>query len=103
MIEDEQEKVLLADKKHFRKWLMALKEDVVGYVGSSKGCPLANWLNMDTNRGDYEVGREYYGSEGRTVLLPGWAWQFVTLLDIQDVGVVRGKEALEVLEDILSA
>jgi len=73
------------DPLAFRRWLETWPHEVVGVAHSPADCPLACWLSS-RGRGTYMVGEQgYYGCAGcgalRLERLPGWAKQFVELVD----------------------
>jgi hypothetical protein len=104
MVEDS-----LRDPDEFRSWLLAERrshpEKAVGWRAFSIACPIARFVESHTGHDVTVLECSVHPlSTGRSVVLPSWTAEFVSLIDVgayapddQD-GRVYPREALRALE-----
>lgn len=76
------------DPEQFRAWLDGHEGlDLVGRAGEQRDCPLARYLSGRVGKPNaYWVGQTNVHGRGRRQRLPGWAIEFVRLVDVAAAG-----------------
>ena len=89
----------MLDLQEFRAWLCSHEpHEVVGWARIEYACPIATWLT-ESRGGWWRVDGTHIRGPGGEEPLPGWAWAFISHLDMYHSGpALRAGEALQMLE-----